>query len=343
MEKQVLVTGANGYIGSHLVDRLLETTGNHVRCMVLEGTDESNLDGAREHPRCSIIHANLLDPPSLASAVDGVDTIYHLAALVTDWAPKALFQAVIVDGTRNLVEAAITAGARRLVFMSSLTVHGLGGHLDADEATPIDPVPFFHYAGAKAEAEHYLEEVNATTSLETVRIRPAFDIIGSRNVTGFYELASNLERGRFGFINGGEKLICLVTAKTLAAAMIHLAGHPGAAGQAYNVVNESWTWKQYVRELCSRLGCKEPTLNVRHGVIAPFVIAGEAIAKAFKRKKPPALTRYRIAIPRRDIDFNAKKLAATGFVAPFTLGEGLDEAIEWYRQRKASLARTRGK
>lgn len=342
MSRTVLVTGANGYIGSLLVDRLLETTGDHVRCMVLKGTDESNLAEARTNARCSIVHADLLDKASLDQVLGGIDTVYHLAALVTDWAPRALFFTVIVDGTRHLVEAAIAAGCRRLVYMSSLTVHGLGGHLNADETTPIDPVPFFPYAGAKAEAEAYLASISTTTSLETVRVRPGFDIIGPRNVTGFYEVASNLERGRFGFMNGGKAMICLVAARNLAAAMIHLANLPEAAGQAYNVIDASWTWKRYVGELCTRLGCKEPRLDVRYGVVAPLVILGETMAKAFKRKTPPALTRYRISIPRRDIDFHARKLLATGFVPPTTLEAALDEAVAWYRHRKSTLAAPRG-
>jgi len=204
MAKNILVTGANGYIGSHLVDYLVRDEENQVHGMVLKGTDEANLDDATQKPNFSIVYADLMAPPSLEEAFDGIDIIYHLAALVTDWAPKELFMRLIVGGTKNVVEAAIKKGVKRLVYMSSLVVHGLNGHDHADETAPINPVPFFPYAIAKADAEKYLGEINAAGSLETVIVRPGFDIIGPRNATSFFEMAKNIEKGRFGFLNGGK-------------------------------------------------------------------------------------------------------------------------------------------
>ncbi len=332
----VLVTGANGYMGSHLVDRLLLDPGCTVRGMVLEGTDESNLEVAKQHARFSVVYANLLDIPSLERACEGgVSIVYHLAALVTDWAPEAAFKRLIVDGTKNVVHAAISKGVNRLVYMSSLTVHGLGGHVGADETTPINPVKFFQYAVAKAEAEQFLAGIDREGKLRVTVVRPAFDIIGPRHVTAFYPMASAIEKGQFGFMNDGEKLICLVYVKNLVAGMVHVGNLPEAAGESYVISDVSWTWKKYVSEICQRLGCKMPTLNARFGLIAPFIRLVEWFYKAFKSKKAPLLTLYRISIPRNDIDFVQHKILKTGFVPPYSFEEGLDDTVAWYKEYKA--------
>ncbi|MBN2153183.1 MAG: NAD-dependent epimerase/dehydratase family protein [Candidatus Lokiarchaeota archaeon] len=333
-----LVTGANGYIGSHLVDRLLAGKDDKVVAMVLKGTDESNLNDAKKSPKFSVVYADLMDPASLEKACGGIDTVYHLAALVTDWAPKELYTRVIVGGTRNVVDAAIKVGVKRLVYMSSLVVHGLGGHVDADENTPIEPVPFFPYAVAKAEAEALLQGVIKEGKLEVVIVRPGFDIIGPRSATTFVELAGTLEKGRYAFMAGGRKLITLVNVKNLAAGMAHVGAHPAAAGEAYVITDASWTHRKYAEEICERLGSVLKAVNVPYALAVAIASIMEGFARLFRSKKGPVLNRYRVSIPRNDIDFTPRKLLSTGFVPPFSIEQGLDEAVAWYKARKSALA-----
>nr|MDO8084742.1 NAD-dependent epimerase/dehydratase family protein [Candidatus Sigynarchaeum springense] len=338
-----LVTGANGYIGSHLVDRLLAGQDDKVVAMVLKGTDESNLDDAKKSPKFSIVYADLMDPASLEKACDGIDTIYHLAALVTDWAPKDLYTRVIVGGTKNMVDAAIKAGVKRLVYMSSLVVHGLGGHVHADETAPIRPVPFFPYAVAKAEAEAFLQDVIKAGKLEVVIVRPGFDIIGPRSATTFAQLAAQLEKGRYAFMAGGKKLITLVNVKNLVAGMAHVGAYPAAAGEAYVVTDVSWTHRKYAEEICKRFGSQLKAVSVPYALAAFIASIMEGFARLFKAKKGPILNRYRVSIPRNDIDFRSDKLLSTGFKPPFSLEQGLDEAVAWYKEWKASTAAKGGK
>jgi nucleoside-diphosphate-sugar epimerase len=171
-----------------------------------------------------------------------------------------------------------------------------------------------------------------------VIVRPGFDIVGPRNQTGVYEMSSAIEKGQFGFTNGGRKLITLVNVKNLVAGMVHLGCHLAAAGQAYIVTDVSWTWRAYIEAICERLGCMVPALNVPYGLIAPFVRLVEGLARAFKAKKSPALNRYRIAIPRNDIYFRADKLLSTGFKPPFSFEQGLDDAVAWYKERMVAMA-----
>ncbi|MHA1371512.1 MAG: NAD-dependent epimerase/dehydratase family protein, partial [Promethearchaeota archaeon] len=319
-----------------LVEYLLENRDYLVLGMVLKGTDELNLNDAKKNEKFSIIYADLLEPTTLDDVCRDVDLIFHLAALVTDWAPSEAFMKVIYHGTENLVNAAIKNGVNRLVYMSSLTVYGLNGHAGADESTPINPIPFFPYAVTKAKTEEYLYDVARKESLEIIIIRPGFDIVGPRNMASFYPMLEAIEKGKFGFINGGEKLICLVYVKNLVAGMVYAAELTGIKFDDFIISDVSWTWKKYVKEICTRLGpnCKMPSLNVKFSMIAPFVRLVEGMAKLFKKKKPPALTLYRISVPRFDIDFKSDKIRSTGFKPPFKFEDGLTEAIEWYKDEK---------
>ena len=137
---KILVTGANGFIGSH-VTAALAGRGHLVRCLAQPGTPLGNLAGLE----VEIVEADVRDLHALERASADQEAIVHLAAVPSDWAPADLIHAVNVGGTRNLVDAALGAGCRRLVLMSSLAVHASSGHRDAREdrpgTGPISPTP----------------------------------------------------------------------------------------------------------------------------------------------------------------------------------------------------------
>ncbi|MHA1733645.1 MAG: NAD-dependent epimerase/dehydratase family protein [Promethearchaeota archaeon] len=335
--RKVLVTGANGYIGSNLVDALLserDETGNpryQVRGMVLRGTPEDNLTLAARSPNFEVVYADLLDPASLREATSGIDLIFHLAALVSDWAPKELFLKVIFEGTRNLAQAAVDNGVKRLVYMSSLAIHKKTGHVNADETTPRDERKNY-YAVAKHRAEDFLVDLWKAGAIETVIVRPGWVIYGPRDRTAFFEMAKNLERGKFGFVNGGRKLICHVFVKNLVAGMIFLGERPAreVGGEAFIIAEGSHNWREYVGKICELLDIPVPKLNVRYGVIAPFVWLVEKLYKLFRAKHSPVLNMYRISIPRHDIDFHSGKLKKLGFEFPHGFEAGMEETCRWY-------------
>ncbi len=114
-----LVTGATGLLGSHIVEQLCKR-GLPVRALVRPGSDISWL----KTQGVELAAGDITDPASLRAACQGVDVVYHAAAKVGDWGPWQEFQRITVDGTRNVVEAAVAAGVRRLVHISSIRAYG---------------------------------------------------------------------------------------------------------------------------------------------------------------------------------------------------------------------------
>src|SRR5690349_12961017 len=113
-----LVTGASGFLGGHLVERLC-AAGHRVRALVRTPAKAQFLAATM----AEIAAGDLTAPASLASALDGVDTVFHSAAMVSNWGRWNDFQAVTVQGTENVLDAAERAGVRRFVHISTMRVY----------------------------------------------------------------------------------------------------------------------------------------------------------------------------------------------------------------------------
>jgi len=174
----VLVTGGAGFIGSHLVDALL-ARGDYVRVFdnFLTG-NRANLD--QNHPRLEIVDGDLTDPQVVSQAVDGIDLVFHQAALSS--VPRSVDRpldthAACVTGTLYLLDAARRAGVRRLVYAASSSAYGdqpTSSKRETDLPAPISP-----YGAAKLAAEYYCQAFSATYGFETVALR-YFNVFGPR-------------------------------------------------------------------------------------------------------------------------------------------------------------------
>ena len=156
-----LVTGGAGFIGSHLVDALLGA-GRRVR--VLDDLSTGHLDNLAHHAdRIEFVEGTVCDPATCVEAVAGVEVVYHLASrvsVVESVSNPQLYREVVLDGTRNMLDAAADAGARRLVLASSCSVYGEAPPPIGEDA-PIDPRS--PYAAMKAEAERTCRDAVVST------------------------------------------------------------------------------------------------------------------------------------------------------------------------------------
>ncbi len=174
---EALVTGATGFIGGH-VARDLAANGWQVRCLARDGSPRAQLEGVA----LRWVSGDVRDPESLRAAMRGCDAVFHAAAYYALWGPAGDFDAINVQGTRNVLEAARAEGVRRVVYTSSVACIGQaapGGAADEDTiATPADLCG--DYKRTKFEAERVALDA-AAAGQEVVIVNPAA-VIGPGDV-----------------------------------------------------------------------------------------------------------------------------------------------------------------
>lgn len=249
MPELSLVTGGAGFVGSHLVDSLVED-GHHVRILDDLSTGlPGNLAELPQSPsgrsagHYELICGSVADADTVAEAMTGVKVVYHLAAMAS--VAKSLEKpdechAVCATGTLNVLNAARKAGVRRVVYAASSSAYGPASDpAGQSEDTPLRPLS--PYAAAKLAGEHYLEAFAVSYGIETVRLR-FFNIFGPRQradspysgVIAIFTAA--LTNGRAPTVHGdGLQVRDFTYVANAVQAMRKAASVPGVSGRVYNV------------------------------------------------------------------------------------------------------------
>jgi nucleoside-diphosphate-sugar epimerase len=309
--RPVLVTGATGFIGRRLVARLLEE-GAAVRALVLEG------DPGEVHlPKGSveIIRGSVADRSSADRAVKGADVVFHLAAVVGDWAPEELFRQVTVEGTRNVLSAAAEAGARA-VLASSIVVYGDAiGRAECAEDRPFGK-PAGAYSRSKQEQERIAGDLGRRAGLAVTTLRLA-NVFGPGSRPWVEMAIEQLKSGAPALIGRGDQNAGLCYVDNAADAFIRAALTPSSAGRAYNVSDASdITWRRYFEDLARASGSRPPG-SLPRPLAKLAAHACEGLWSALGRKSRPPVTHealnlvsshHRIPIDRarRELGFEPK-------------------------------------
>lgn len=326
---KVLVTGGNGFIGSHVSETLLGR-GHRVRAMAQPGTPLENLAGID----VEVVPGDLREAEDLARACAGQEVVVHLAAVPSDWAPAALIDDVNVGGTRRLLQAALTAGCRRFVLMSSLAVHASRGHREGREDAPRDrrDLP---YARSKAAAEDLVLDPGLAGRLEAVVIRPGLVPFGPRDRLFSLAACRLLGRGApFPLVRGGRTAICTSYVENLAEGVALAAERPEAAGERFVMGDDGApSWADLFGALCRALDVRPRFPAVPWAPVHLAAHGMELLWSAARVRSAPPLTRYRVDLMRHDFHFasdHAKGIL--GYTPRVDLEEGARRTVAWARE-----------
>ena len=250
MNKHILVTGANGFVGTASCRRL-QSEGCEVVAALRRSDRSFPVDGIR------CLNVGHIDGQTdWTEAVDSIDIVVHLAArahVVKDTQDKQIdaYRQVNVEGTRNLAESAERAGVKRLVFLSSVKVNGEGtdfAYTEMDPPSPNDP-----YGISKMEAEQALHAIADRSEMEIVILRPPL-VYGPGVKANFLALMHLVARRiplPLGSVNNSRSLIYL---ENLVDCISQCVGHPAAAGQTYLVSDDyDFSTPELIRSLASAM------------------------------------------------------------------------------------------
>ena len=297
---KVLVTGAHGFIGSHLTEKLV-AEGVTVRALVSPWGKLDNLHKVqtrvqtRLHDRLELVRADLTEADSLRGVCQDIDLVYHAAGRVADYGPAKPFFETNVRGTENVWREAERAGVRRGVLVSSVAVHRYTGFQDADpRALPLDG-DLSAYARSKVEAEKLVR----SSGLETVVVRPGLWPFGPRD-PNFRQIARALRGGLFPLVDGGRAVINTAYVENLVVGLWLAGTVPEAAERTYLVADAGKpSWRELFTELARLLRAPPPRLSLPGWLSEPL---GRTVEQAYRvTNAEPPLTRYRGALMRRDV------------------------------------------
>ena len=300
-----LLTGATGFIGSHLAQRLV-ADGYQVRCLVRAGSDTSLLDRLG----VELAVGDLTSTGSLTRAVEGCHYVLHCGALVSDWATTQEISAINTGGTRDLVGAAAAASVRRFVHFSTTDVYGHPGHAAVEESFSAKRFRNW-YAETKLAAEREVIRGSEEHGLQSVILRPA-TVYGPRSTEVVGEIARAMRRGNMVLVDRGRALAGLCYVENLVDAALLALRHESASAEAFNVTDGlSITWKQFTDDLADGLGFRQVRWSMpywlAHGLGTSCETGYRALRRTMRVTTPPLLSRQAVHVLGSDQDFSNRK------------------------------------
>ncbi|GAA0655764.1 NAD-dependent epimerase/dehydratase family protein [Brevundimonas lenta] len=290
MTRRALVTGATGGLGLAVTAGLLEA-GYKVRA---SGRRPEALERLRSMG-AEVFAGDLLDG-SLGAACEGMDVIFHAAALSSPWGSDEAFQRANVDLTRKLLRASQGAGADSFVFVSSPSVYARWrDQTGITEATPLPARPLNAYARTKREAELLVLAADEA-GFRTVAVRPRA-IVGPDDAVLLPRILRLVKSGRFPLFREGKALVELTDARDAARALMLADSHrERAGGHAVNVTSgRPLPVAELVQRLGEALGVDVRAVPVPLPLGQALSVASEAISRALPGKPEPVLTPYTLS------------------------------------------------
>jgi dihydroflavonol-4-reductase len=323
---KTLVTGANGFLGSAIMRRLLKA-GHDVKVLIRAQSDRRNL----KNLPVEICEGDLRDTASIKRAVNGCDNLFHVAADYRLWIPDPeVMYATNVTGTQSLILAAAEAGLKRMVYTSSVATLGLnpdGSPADENTASSL-PEMTGHYKRSKFLAEQAVQRLTDQHKLPLVIVNPSTPI-GPCDIkptpTGCIILDTLLGRMP-AYVNTG---LNVVHADDVARGHL-LAFDSGQAGERYVLGGENMTLLQILEIIDELTGKKSRRIRLSHNLVLPAAWVMEKTA-AYTGKEPRA-TIDSVRMAKNKMFFSSAKAIRELNYSYRPAKEAIKDAILWFRE-----------
>lgn len=328
--KRMLVTGASGMVGRHVVRRATQD-GYQIRAAVQPGGDISPLESLG----CEIVECDLTDAPTVPPLIEGMDVVVHTAGKVGDWGAFEEYKAINQDAVETLLAAVRDRGEPidRFVHISSLGVYKWGDHYGEDETVSPDFVGYDGYTTTKAQSELICKKYYEQHRLPIVVIRPGF-MYGDGDRHVLPRVVETLRAGSMMMIGDGKKVLDNLYVGNLADAIMLAIENPIAIGQTYNIRDERLVDRnEYIGAVCKAIGTKMPR-RVPYWLAKRAIKPLAVVAKAIGKTTPPIVTKPRYKFMALNLDYSIDKAKRElGYIGRVDFQQGIPIALEPYVAR----------
>lgn len=322
---KAFLTGATGFVGSHIARELAER-GAELRLLVRATSRTNNIAALK----ADLVQADIADPEALKKLMAGCDFVFHVAADYRLWVrdPASMYRAN-VEGTRAVIAAAQQAGVRRVIYTSSVATMGFTRNgTPCNEASPVALADMVgHYKRSKFMAEQ--AAIEAARAGANVMIMNPTAPIGEQDIkptpTGRI-IVDFLNRNFPAYVETG---LNLVDVREVARAHI-TAMEKGMPGERYIIGGENLTLKQMLDRLAEISGISAPTMKVPHAVAMGFAVCDQWFTGVLRGKEPRA-TVDAVRMGRKKMFASSEKAERELGYKPVPVHDALRRAVEWYR------------
>ena len=330
---RVLVTGATGFIGREIVSELSKINIEVIQ--VSSPKAESKNSNKTDLSNFYTADISNYDNFRELEKLDNIDAVIHSAGLAHQFGKieKAKFDAVNVEGTKNVARLAVRLRARQFLLISSTAIYGIkksnsSSELIIDETADCQPQTL--YAESKLEAERVAIEICEANNIGLTILRLA-PVLGEENVGNAARLVQAIDKGRFIWIGNGKNLKTLIDKRDVARVCVNILTNKNGTTEIFNVAAKPITMKDFVVEIAEQLNKNIPNIKLPTGFLK---IVFQLNARFLKLKKVDKIADTVEKWLSDDI-YSAKKIEEVyGFQPKFSIAEAIKRQVNWYKSEK---------
>jgi dihydroflavonol-4-reductase len=276
---RIFITGATGFIGGHLVERLART--EHKMCCLVRDPGRAK---KLAEIGAELAQGDVTDKISIMKAMKGCDWVFNLANIYTMWMPdKRTYHEINVDGTRNVMDCALELRASKVIHVSTVAIWAKSAS-PFNEDTPVSPVQVSEYARSKYEGDLIAREYHQKRGLPVVLIYPG-NVLGEGDNKPTGRFVNDIVRGKQPVNAFTNTVLTFVHVRDVVEAIIRAAEKPDNVGQKYIVANQQMPWGELAKTSGEISGAKLPGLTLPN----PLALASGAMLTVVANvtKRPP--------------------------------------------------------
>ncbi len=320
-----LVTGANGFIGSHLCTALVE---KGVFVYALQRSAKSNNVKYNKYVDEGKIKVLRGDVTTLnTNELPKVNYIFHIAGKVSVWGKLKDFLKINLGGTSKLLDYAKTCPLKNFTYLSSVAVYGFYGYKNIKEDGEMKPFKN-PYSLSKLQTENYVKDYCTKNNIPYVVIRPG-NVYGEYDYTSSYQIYTRVKKEKMLISAGGKYESCFVYVGNLAEAIIYTALNEKCHNTDYNVADNNDTLKMYLTDVAKAFGVRPKFTNFPKVLAKATACLVEGVYHIFFIKKAPLITRFSVYQNCEDYSFSIDKLLSMGYNPIVGKDEGIKRTVDW--------------
>lgn len=335
MNRNILVTGATGFLGQHLVKRLAEE-GYRVTAIGRNKTIGNALPGD-----VRFVQASLEDREAIFQAMQNQELVVHCGALSSVWGKYDTFYHANVLGTQNMVDSALFYKIKRFVHVSTPSIYFSlqeRSKLDVKEDSALPNPPVNYYAKTKKMAEEVVDEA-FSKGLQTITIRPRA-LFGPGDNAIIPRLIKTNQKSGLPYIDGAKILTDITYVENVVDALcLCLTSDERTAGKKYNITNgEPMYLNDILEKVFLSLGLPMKKKHIQYGSILRVASILEKTYRLLHLKREPIITPYTVTVLAHSQTLNIDAARTElGYTPRISVEEGINKFAEWWKTQNVTI------